>query len=258
MMKKIILGSILTMINLSAWSACTYNFDARNQDLGINPDVQIGGLFPEISGSKVSYKTQLGNYAYAAYSKTILNKIINTHVSANGLFDGDKNLTDSGIKAFEFEIKLPEIKNQETILNIFPIFIVGRMENGNYLVLNPTYQKMGETNEFIISGYHSGDLKFFDPIKIEPQKTINSNQNIAMYLNQNTQQLGLIANGINKGYIFSYPSKLKNIYFGIGSNYTGITSSDINKELSIELITDSAKLKNNYPTGTTDICGTKI
>lgn len=68
--------------------------------------------------------------------------------------------------------------------------------------------------------------------------------------------MGVIFNGVNQGYAHSYSSKLKNIYFIVGSNYTGATAQDTNKELSVELITDATLLKKNYPTGA--ICNVPI
>lgn len=68
--------------------------------------------------------------------------------------------------------------------------------------------------------------------------------------------MGVIFNGVNQCYAHSYSSKLKNIYFMVGSNYTGSTAQDTNKELSVELITDATLLKKNYPTGA--ICNVPI
>lgn len=61
-----------------------------------------------------------------------------------------------GIKALEFKIKLPQISNSETMLNMFPADAMGKMENGDGLAVMIMYQKLGATNSFYISVMESG------------------------------------------------------------------------------------------------------
>ncbi len=74
-------------------------------------------------------------------------------------------------------------------------------------------------------------------------------------LNISPNQVGLIFNHQNYGYIGTLPSKLDNLFFMIPVVYGNIAASDLNQEVSIELVTDKSKFKNTYPTGTKDICG---
>lgn len=258
-MKKIILGSILTIINFSAWSACSYIFDATEQDLRDTNEFPASfTVFPTTS-DKLSFKTELSlSKSYVALSKTTLNRMeINRNES--WLIDGDKNLPSNGIIAYELKIKVPEIINPESGLRMFPSLIGTRMENGDIFGISPDYMREGQRNEFLIDAVIRGkNDQSFDGISFKPQKNTDGYQNIGVYMNQNTQQIGIISNGVNHGYIYTYPSKLKNIYFLFMATHGNIISSDINKEFSIELVTEATKLKNDYPTGTTDICGTKI
>ena len=137
------------------------------------------------------------------------------------------------------------------------------MENGDSLNIFPFYMNESSRNEFRIDALVNGvkpenSKSLVSLLSFKPQKNTDGYQNIGIYINQNSQQIGLIANGVNHGYVYNYPSKLKNIYFSFIALHRDISAIDINKEFSIELITDAKKLKNNYPTGTTDICGTKI
>lgn len=253
-MKKILLGLMIGTISTSGWSVCNYSLNATQQDL------QAGGAnrFQSVLGSKVSYRTQLGDKVYAAMSKTISDRILNAPPNTQ-IVNGDRNLTTNGIKVFEYKIKLPQVLGNGMMLNMFPAGAMGKMENGDGLAIMIMYQKLGATNSFYISTMESGtNNSVGTPIVLQPQNTVDGYQHFGIYFNQNSQQVGVIFNGVNQGYTHSYSSKLKNIYFMIGSNYTGVTAQDADKELSVELITDKALLKKNYLTGATDICNVPI
>ena len=253
-MKKILLGLMVGVISTSGWSVCNYSFSATQQDL------QAGGAnrFQSVLGSKVSYKIELGDKVYAAMNKTISDNMLNAPPNTQ-VVNGDKNLTTNGIKVFEYKIKLPLVLNSGTMLNMFPASAMGKMENGDGLAIMIMYQKLGTTNSFYISAMESGTNNSVGAsIVLQPQNTVDGYQHFGIYFNQNSQQVGVIFNGVNQGYTHSYSSKLKNIYFMVGSNYTGATAQDVNKELSVELITDTALLKKDYPTGAMDICDALI
>ncbi|WP_151766098.1 DUF4882 family protein [Acinetobacter colistiniresistens] len=83
---------------------------------------------------------------------------------------------------------------------------------------------------------------------------------MGFYINQQTQQVGVIFNGSNLGYVGTYSTKPTGGYFvaSLGVQNIPSTSNIVGKELSIELITDRTKLQNTYPSGTKDICGNTI
>ena len=88
----------------------------------------------------------------------------------------------------------------------------------------------------------------------------NGYQRFGFYVNQDTKKVGLIVNGVNKGYIESFTNKPSAISFQMGSGYTRLAQNSpvLNQEVSIELITDKNQFQFTYPTGTKDICGNVI
>lgn len=255
-MKKLTIALATGLMSMSGWSACSYNFDATQQDL----QSANTNIFPVISNGKVSYTTVLSDKVYMALSKNIANLISgeNDPGSALLLVNGDKTITSNGIQAFEFKFQLPQIIANGTMLNAFPILAGGKMENGNNFFIMISYQKLGSTNSFYVTTRDMGENGLGPTLQFQPQNTLDGYQNIGIYLNQNTRQIGVTFDGINQGYSYSYPSKLQNMYFTIASNYSGMTNIDVNKEFSVELLTEAAKITQSYPTGTKDICGNTI
>ena len=93
-----------------------------------------------------------------------------------------------------------------------------------------------------------------------PVASLGSGFRVGMFVNQNSKQIGLNVNGINKGYISSFmgtPNK-------IGFITTGVTTSipnndpNIGQAISGELVTDSNQIGLNYSVGIKDICGNTI
>ncbi|RYZ94001.1 MAG: DUF4882 domain-containing protein, partial [Moraxellaceae bacterium] len=95
---------------------------------------------------------------------------------------------------------------------------------------------------------------------VEPIDTSKAVQNLGVYLNQTTNQLGLIINGANKGYIASLTEKSTGLAILMRGEQSLIAtnSNDIGKTVSAALVTDSASLTQTYPSGSKDICGTTL
>ncbi|OTG67668.1 DUF4882 family protein [Acinetobacter silvestris] len=93
-------------------------------------------------------------------------------------------------------------------------------------------------------------------IKVPVTSTSDGYQQIGIYINQNTKQMGVIYNGVNKGYISTHPQKIANLSFEMNMSSYGVeaTSPNIGKDLSVDLITDKSKFSFIYPVGTKDIC----
>lgn len=97
-------------------------------------------------------------------------------------------------------------------------------------------------------------------IELPLTSTTDGYQKIGIYVNQDTKQVGVIYNGVNKGYVSTNPSKINSLAFTNGMAYYGTdsTSPNIGKVHSVELITDKNQFQFTYPTGTKDICGNVI
>ncbi|MDN5417941.1 MAG: DUF4882 domain-containing protein, partial [Acinetobacter sp.] len=84
-----------------------------------------------------------------------------------------------------------------------------------------------------------------------------SQQNIGIYLNQNSNQIGLIVNKNNLGYVTTLLSKPKDFTISSEAGFGGFEANSpyLNKTMSLELVTDKSKFTNTFPTGTKDPCG---
>ncbi|EPZ0889646.1 DUF4882 family protein, partial [Acinetobacter baumannii] len=105
-----------------------------------------------------------------------------------------------------------------------------------------------------------GDYELIDSYFKNKQMTDNTNeyQRLGVYINQDTNQVGFISNGVDEGYQSTLPAPLENIRFFVSSDISIDAEQLFGQELSNELITDRNALQFNYPQGTTDICGNAI
>ncbi|WP_372556592.1 DUF4882 family protein, partial [Acinetobacter pittii] len=113
--------------------------------------------------------------------------------------------------------------------------------------------------------YHSvssevGDYELIDSYFKNKKMTDNTNeyQRLGIYINQDTNQVGFISNGVDEGYQFKLPGALHKIAFSMNGNINILSTNLFGQELSNELITDRNALQFNYPQGTTDMCGNTI
>ncbi len=85
-------------------------------------------------------------------------------------------------------------------------------------------------------------------------------QRIGFYFDQDAKKIGIIVNGVNKGYLANYSEGFNHFAFAALGGQAGMNSSsaNINKEVSAELVVDHSKLQFNYPSGTKDICGNAL
>lgn len=257
-MKKIILATIMGFSGVSSvFAECTYSFDAtlaQLQSLG-NTSVQ---KFPTITGNKFSYKTSQQSPIYTAYSQDYLTRALAANDNQASLYTrGDKIIPTTGIIAFEYKIKVPTLGNTGFV-NIFPILAAGIMQNGKAMNIIVAYQHGPTTNHFYFQTTSNDDALVSNGFKLAPEVTSDGYQKIGIYINQNSNQVGLVFNGINKGYFATFPSKLDNLYFSLTSNFYDLAAIDANKDVSIEFLLDKSKITQSYPTGTKDICGVAL
>lgn len=257
-MKKIILATVIGFSGISSvFAECTYSFDAtltQLQSLG-NTSVQ---KFPTITGNKFSYKTSQQSSIYTAFSQDYLKRVLAANDSQAMLYTrGDKILPTTGIIAFEYKIKVPTLGNTGYV-NIFPALSGGIMQNGKAVNFIVAYQHGPTTNNFYIQTTSNDSALISNGFNLAPEVTSDGYQKIGIYINQNSNQVGLVFNGVNKGYFATFPSKLDNLYFSLTSNYYDLAAADANKDVSIEYLLDQSKITQTYPTGTKDICGVAL
>lgn len=252
-MKKIGLCLSLCTLSFGTWAACSYDFDATQAQI----TAAMPGLskFPSIIGQTSSF--------------TVVNSSsLVTYVAANAKAITGQNkglpVAQNGIIAYEYKFKAPVtlLPNNEQMM-MYPVYAEAYHSGGkadigivyaNHVLGSTTPDKVaigaGVVNNYIDLGQ----------IELPVAATADGFQKIGIYINQNSNQLGIIFNGVNKGYIAHLPGKISSLAFTNGYAYTGFEtgSSYIGKTFSIELITDKNKLQFAYPTGTKDLCGNTL
>lgn len=273
-MKKILMTLMTGFVSMTSWSACTYNFDASINQVNTMQGISAPNitLFPQISNNKVSLNLLTGMPAGSkgdfranfASSSSFANNMIAFN-NGTGTTVGDKSLPLSGIVAIEFSYKVPDELNQQGLLATFPVAASGNMENGKIFSILSMYGNNSDaTGGDLKNGFKfsigSNGMTQVDLDNLNGATVTNPAQfqKIGFYINQASNQIGLIVNGVNHGYVYTLPSKAKNIGFMLHALHQNIDSSDVNKVFSIEANTDASKITQNYPTGTTDICGTPL
>ncbi|WP_353159739.1 DUF4882 family protein [Acinetobacter guillouiae] len=269
-MKKLTIALATGLVSMSGWSACTYNFDASLSQIQTLAGYSVPNLalFPQNSNQKIGLSLQsvlpagsAGDVmVYYSTSSAYANNSIE-YLKTNSGTLGDKTLPSTGMVAIEFNYKVPSTLSQGGLST--PISFGGNMENG----------KMFQVATFYTNGNDGNNSfnKFWFSLIAEGVTQVNLNnlngsqvsnsslpQKIGIYVNQSSNQIGLIVNGVNQGYVYTLPSKAKNFGVMLNALSQNIASVDANKQFSVELITDSTKMTQTYPTGAKDVCGNTI
>lgn len=264
-----IVTSFLGITHASS-TACEYKFDATTEQvIAVNQqssnlqtlDSLTIGRFPQQSGSKVSFKLTDSNTTFMAFNSKQTNALKEILAGNAITAVGDQIIPSTGIIAFELNFKVPNALKGKGKLLSFPIMISGKSQDNKLTSIYVLYMNNPDetnTTNFLGAFFQHGSStitpeKFSSPLPV--QNTLDGYQRMGIYINQSTNQIGLIFNYQNYGYIGTLPSKLDNLFFMIPIVYGNISASDLNQEVSIELVTDKSKFKNTYPTGTKDICG---
>ncbi|AZN68666.1 DUF4882 family protein [Acinetobacter haemolyticus] len=254
-MKKIILGPLISVITMgSSFAACTYNFDATAAQIAQFDS--SAARFPVVNNQKVAFNVIAENdvKAYTALSSDY----IATRIAGGD--DGDIAIPTSGIFAYEYKIKVPTyLLNGDEALLFAPLGAFGTLNNQNTQSITLTYWNNTSTNpnknEFKLFMNMTGN-SFDMPVVATP----SGYQTIGIYVNMDTRKVGVIYNGVNKGYVAPITQPFNRLAFAnlAGQYNFANNSSNLGQEISIELITDSTKLQNTYPQGTKDVCGTTL
>ena len=258
-MKKLKLAVLLSLsvISTQGFALCRYDLDGFLSDQ-YNPVAQ---KFPTVSGQKVSYKilNTTSPITYSANHSTL-------EMTNNTITEGGLTLPQSGVIGLEFntEIIPTELTNDRKETKNYGIFVQDKDKNMHSIFItyaNNTALSSQDNKKnvvFILIASTHPDTKQTEtlygygiPIEGMPQ------QNLGVYFNQNTNQIGLIVNKNNLGYVATLLSKPKDFTVAPQVNFEGFEANSpyLNKTMSLELVTDKSKFTNTFPTGTKDACG---
>ncbi|MFW2160598.1 DUF4882 family protein [Acinetobacter beijerinckii] len=277
-MKKIILGTLISVITIgNTFAACTYNLNATQSQVdAVNA---LGGrqatLMPTINLTEQKGTAVIGHFSnsvdqIATSSNFISNTSINTPIN-------DKVVVNTNILASEFVFDVANIKDialgASHEIQQLGLQILGASSSKNELSLDLAYSLINNDPNYSNGSYitltaattklnASGQLvaKDFDRKLIPVTVPSVGKVRVGMYFNQVTKQLGYIINGTNYGYLnILAENALSNIGFqAVSQPSPNTTSRFLGKQVSIQVITNSANMQFTYPSNTKDICGNTI
>lgn len=277
-MKKIILGTLISVITIgNTFAACTYNLNATQSQVdAVNA---LGGrqatLMPTINLTEQKGTAVIGHFSnsvdqIATSSNFISNTSINTPIN-------DKVVVNNNILASEFVFDVANIKDialgASHEIQQLGVQILGASNSKNELSLDLAYSLINNDPNYSNGSYitltaattklnASGQLvaKDFDRKLIPVTVPSVGKVRVGVYFNQVTKQLGYIINGTNYGYLnILAENALSNIGFqAVSQPSPNTTSKFLGKQVSIQVITDSANMQFTYPSNTKDICGNTI
>ena len=277
-MKKIILGTLISVITIgNTFAACTYNLNATQSQVdAVNA---LGGhqatLMPTINLTEQKGTAVIGHFSnsvdqIATSSNFISNTSINTPIN-------DKVVVNTNILASEFVFDVANIKDialgASHEIQQLGLQILGASSSKNELSLDLAYSLINNDPNYSNGSYitltaattklnASGQLvaKDFDRKLIPVTVPSVGKVRVGMYFNQVTKQLGYIINGTNYGYLnILAENALSNIGFqAVSQPSPNTTSRFLGKQVSIQVITNSANMQFSYPSNTKDICGNTI
>ncbi|MCX5466226.1 DUF4882 family protein [Acinetobacter nematophilus] len=253
-MKRLTIAILTGLMSASGWSACNFNFDTTSAFLTFyRPGyVDFPSLVGQTTSASIEPTTSLLNV-----KKYLAGNAKDIAYLKKGIV-----LQPQGIFAFEYKFKVPAtaLPNNEfltTSLNkaVMYYFTGIPLPPINYLVEYQNNAGEFTNNVGFVLNMFGGGISF--PVTSTP----DGYQRIGIYINQDAKQIGVIYNGVDKGYFPNgAPVKIKSITFENAMEYGGINSNSptIGKDVSIELITDKNQFQFTYPVGTMDICGNSI
>jgi len=253
-MKRIILGMVLgfTLVE-GAFAECTYSMNGVINEAGASG-------FPSIVGQKASYTLQAtsGQINYRARNPNFDPKA--------SVLSGYASLPENGISAFEFKSQVISYDLPGTENTMQAYTLLGVDESDKVHSLSITYSNNTSIQNYkrtlLIMQYgpsSTGQGVEIKHIDVKPYSD-NAIQNLGVYLNQNTSKYGLIINNVDEGYVGTFSNKIRKVVFQYEGSIANVptTSTNIGKPLSMELITDHARMVSSFPAGAKDICGNTI
>ncbi|WP_335955044.1 DUF4882 family protein [Acinetobacter guillouiae] len=258
-MKKLKLVTLfsLSVISTQGFALCRYDLDGFLSER-YEPTTQ---KFPTVSGQKVSYKilNTTNQITYAANHSSL-------KMMGDPIVEGGLTLPQSGVIGFELNTDIIplELTNARSDAKNYEILLQDKDKNvhgiliayNNNTLLNYQNNKKNVLFIAILSTDPNTKKTQFVYSYTIPVEGI-SQQNLGIYLNQNSNQIGLIVNNNNLGYVSTLPSKPKDFTIVPKVGFEGFEANSpyLNKTMSLELVTDKSKFTNTFPTGTKDACG---
>ncbi|WP_151980599.1 DUF4882 family protein [Acinetobacter guerrae] len=259
-MKRIVIGLMVSTVAVSTFAECSYNFDANQTQ--ISAMSSGSSVFPNINGQKVSLTFQPSNEfkTYLAVSSGFANN----KITQPSKYIGDIALNQSNVIAYEILFKAPNIVlTSDSMTMLFPGGL-GATKNGQIVLSNMiiNVNNVPSLPNQILSAWQVLDTinnNIIGENSID-NNLISNSLRLGFYINQQTQQVGVIVDGVNQGYVGTFSEKPDQGYFNVNFGVKNIPENSpiVGKEFSFELITDHSKMQFNYPTGAKDICGNAI
>lgn len=264
-MKNVLIATMFTtLITTQVMASCPYNFDmtaAQNTQLDNGTS-----LFPSNTGQKVSFPVvaTIGSAptGYTALSSDYIGSVISGANANPPIYEpaADQLINSTGIVAFEYKFQVPnyQLPGLEELLGV--VSAIGTNGNSNKMGIDVLYSnnRQGEKRG---SNFFYVELKGTSPRpSITLPVTTGTYQRLGLYINQSTQQVGVIFNGTNYGYIGSFANKASALAYTavVYENNIASTSPTLGTTISYELITDGSQLSFTYPTGSKDVCGNTL
>lgn len=252
-MKKYVIatGLVSLFTAAQATAACPYALDATASDytaIGATP-------FPSINQT-----SQDGSYSVSTTSAT--RSALSHALATTGT--ADATVPSSGIFAFEnYLVNFPTSAPQN-----------GGVLNAGLVGLLTSSTEGIQLSAYLISGSGlspntSLNVVVYNPAtaQIDSQSypvslPISGNFRVGFYVNQSSKQIGVIVDGVDKGYLsFTFQNTIQKIGFQPFSfSNSSIHSSDpvIGQTVKTRLVTDASQVLFSYPSGAKDICGNTI
>lgn len=270
-MKKIVIGILIVLVSVSSWSACTYNFDATQNQIdtyNITKSRKIQLMSP------INISNQQGNAVIELMGSPPVDLTLASGSMLNGI--PDKNVVNTGIIAFETEIDTSQLQSYLSGSSIeiqqMGWVITASSSAGaeiglnlaQSVIINSPTDDNGNILSIIAGNMHTingkSEIKEIDPKQISIQVPPNGKVRFGIYVNQVTKQIGYIINGINYGYfnVTANNPITKIGFLGSSQGAPYPASQFIGKSVNLKLITDRTQLQFSYPVSTTDICGGTI
>lgn len=218
--------------------------------------------FPVLADCNVGAMTLTGASNSGQWSSlvTLTGQKLTSYTQANNSLESQAvtnsptNLPASNIIAFEYR-------------SVTPINLIGNEQAGGWLLHSSNTNGTATSGALFTPISDSTGFKLIlvgvgNPTpKYQSFETLSSGGNrIGIYINRQSKQVGYILNGVNKGYKWTFTDPINNISFVLINGFSGFinSSSNLGKEVTMELITDHSLLQYTYPTGATDICGNSL
>lgn len=272
-MKRLTIGLLTSLVSVSGWSACAYNFNLTQAQVDSynNTHTRKKQLM-----TSIDVAAQKGTSVIALMGNPTIDQTLTT---SSMLLNNtpDKIVSGGNILAIEAETDTSQLQsllsgsNNET--QQLGFVISGSSAAGPEIGFNfgqslvnnsPTGSPNGNILTIVgaSTNYINGEtsIKEMDPRRIAIQVPASGKVRFGLYINQISKQLGFIINGINYGYMnvtANNPiTKIGILAESQAAPYS--TTAFLGKSVSMTLITDKSQMQFSYPTGTTDICGNTI